>query len=102
MFYQVHPVQTNPPNEALCQTLNLTDRRKGDEVKFMPRPYAAGDMDCYRVGSLVNNARNDSPDCLTPARAQNLISDGLPLSNRPSYSHASCVVVTPPLARWTN
>ena len=25
------------------------------------------DMDCYRVSPLVNNARNDSPECLKPA-----------------------------------
>ena len=27
--------------------------------------YPAEDMDCYRVSKLVNNARNDSPDCIT-------------------------------------
>ena len=45
----------------------IDDRRKGDEVKFMLRPFEAGDMDCYRVSPLVNNARNDSPGCLRPA-----------------------------------
>jgi hypothetical protein len=67
MFYQVHLVQTNPSNEPLCQALNLADRRNGKDVKFMLRPYAAEDMDCYRVSPLVNNARNDTPECLTPA-----------------------------------
>ena len=53
----------------------IDDRRNGEAVKFMLRPFEAGDMDCYRVSPPVDNARNDSPDCLTPAQAQNLISD---------------------------
>jgi putative SOS response-associated peptidase YedK len=36
-------------------------------LKTLLRPYPADDMDCVRVSPLVNNARNDSPDCLTPA-----------------------------------
>ena len=27
----------------------------------------AEDMDCYRVSPLVNNAKNDTPECLKPA-----------------------------------
>jgi hypothetical protein len=27
--------------------------------------HPAEDMDCYRVSKLANNARNDSPDCIT-------------------------------------
>jgi putative SOS response-associated peptidase YedK len=45
----------------------IDDRRNGEAVKFMLRPFEAGDMDCYRVSPLVNNARNDSPECLKPA-----------------------------------
>jgi putative SOS response-associated peptidase YedK len=44
----------------------IDDRRNGDAVKFMLRPFDAGDMDCYRVSPLVNNAKNDSPECLKP------------------------------------
>ena len=33
----------------------------------MLRPYPAEDMDCYPVSSLVNNAKNDSLECLKPA-----------------------------------
>jgi putative SOS response-associated peptidase YedK len=45
----------------------IDDRRRGEDVKFLLRPFDAEDMDCYRVSPLVNNAMNDSPDCLTPA-----------------------------------
>jgi hypothetical protein len=38
----------------------IDDRRNGDAVKFMLRPFDAEDMDCYRVSPLVNNAKNDS------------------------------------------
>jgi putative SOS response-associated peptidase YedK len=42
-------------------------RYDGNSVKFLLRPYPAEEMDCYRVSKLVNNARNDSPDCIKPA-----------------------------------
>ena len=29
--------------------------------------FEAADMDCYRVSPLVNDAKNDSPECLAPA-----------------------------------
>jgi putative SOS response-associated peptidase YedK len=29
--------------------------------------HPAEDMDCYRVSKLVNNARNDSPECIKAA-----------------------------------
>ena len=45
----------------------IDDRRNGAAVKFMLRPFEAGDMACYRVSPLVNNAKNDLPECLTPA-----------------------------------
>jgi putative SOS response-associated peptidase YedK len=45
----------------------IDDRRRGEDVKFLLRPFDAEDMDCYRGSLLVNNAMNDSPDCLTPA-----------------------------------
>jgi putative SOS response-associated peptidase YedK len=45
----------------------IDERRAGEAVKFMLRPYPAEDMDCYRVSKLVNNAKNDSPDCIKPA-----------------------------------
>ncbi len=33
-------------------------------LKTLLRPYPAEDMACYRVSKLVNNAKNDNPDCL--------------------------------------
>ena len=45
----------------------IDERRDGEAVKSLLRPYPAEDMDCYRVSKLVNNARNDSPDCIKPA-----------------------------------
>jgi putative SOS response-associated peptidase YedK len=45
----------------------IDDRRRGEDVKYLLRQFDSGDMDCYRVSPLVNNAKNDSPECLTPA-----------------------------------
>jgi len=45
----------------------IDDRRNGKDVNYLLRPFHAEDMDCYRVSPLVNNARNDSPECLKPA-----------------------------------
>jgi putative SOS response-associated peptidase YedK len=39
----------------------------GEAVKFMLRPFEAGDMDCYRVSPLLNSATNDGPECIAPA-----------------------------------
>jgi putative SOS response-associated peptidase YedK len=36
-------------------------------IRAMLHPYPAEEMDCYRVSKLVNNAKNDSPECLKPA-----------------------------------
>jgi putative SOS response-associated peptidase YedK len=44
----------------------IDDRRNGREVTYLLRPFHAEDTDCYRVSPLVNNARNDSPECLKP------------------------------------
>jgi putative SOS response-associated peptidase YedK len=33
-------------------------------LKTLLRPFPADDMDCRRASPLVNNARNDSPECL--------------------------------------
>lgn len=35
-------------------------------LKTLLRPYPAEDMACVRVSKLMNNARHDSPDCLSP------------------------------------
>jgi hypothetical protein len=40
------------------------ERYKGKDVEHLLRPYPAEEMDCYRVSPLVNNVRNDSPECL--------------------------------------
>jgi putative SOS response-associated peptidase YedK len=32
------------------------------------RPYVADAMRAYPVGALVNNPRNDGPECLAPMR----------------------------------
>ena len=36
-------------------------------LKTLLRPYPAEDMECQLVSKLVNNAKNDSPECLTPS-----------------------------------
>jgi putative SOS response-associated peptidase YedK len=45
----------------------IDERYNGEFVKSLLRPYPGEDMDCYRVSPLVNNAKNDSPECLKPA-----------------------------------
>lgn len=36
-------------------------------LKTLLRPYPAEDMDCCRVSTLVNSAKNDVPECLLPS-----------------------------------
>jgi putative SOS response-associated peptidase YedK len=45
----------------------LDEDGKSDFLKGLLGPYPAEGMDCYRVSPLVNNAKNDSPECLKPA-----------------------------------
>jgi putative SOS response-associated peptidase YedK len=45
----------------------IDNRRNGNDVKHLLRPFHAEKMDCYRVSPLVNNAKNDSAECLKPA-----------------------------------
>ena len=42
------------------------DRFEPQFLKTLLRPYPAEDMDCYRVSKLVNNAKNDSAECISP------------------------------------
>jgi len=44
----------------------IDDRQNGDYVKSLLRPYFAEDMDCCRVSPLINNAKNDTPECIRP------------------------------------
>ena len=37
------------------------------ELAPLLRPYPADAMRAYPVGTLVNNPRNDGPECLAPA-----------------------------------
>jgi putative SOS response-associated peptidase YedK len=43
------------------------ERFEPEFLKTLLRPYSAEDMACYRVSKLVNNAKNDTADCLQPA-----------------------------------
>jgi putative SOS response-associated peptidase YedK len=45
-----------------------TDRFKVEFVRSLLRPYPPEEMESLRVSSLVNSARNDSPECLKPAQ----------------------------------
>lgn len=45
----------------------LDERRNGEDVKALIRPYAAEDMACCRVSAIVNSPRNESPECILPA-----------------------------------
>jgi len=44
----------------------IDERRRGDDLKILLRPFPPEAMDCHRVSSLVNNAKNDGPECIKP------------------------------------
>ncbi|ASC72452.1 Putative SOS response-associated peptidase YoqW [Halomicronema hongdechloris C2206] len=39
-------------------------------LQEMLHPYGAAAMECYPISTLVNNPRNDSPECMAPLREQ--------------------------------
>jgi len=41
----------------------------GRELQVLLTPYDHGDLELYEVGRFVNNAANDSPDCIVPFAA---------------------------------
>lgn len=44
----------------------IDEHRKGEDLKSLLRPYPEEDMECYRVSKLVNNPKNDGPECIKP------------------------------------
>ena len=42
----------------------VPDRFESQFLKTLLKPYPAGDMDCYRVSGVVNDARYDGPKCV--------------------------------------
>lgn len=44
----------------------IDEERKGKDLQVLLRPYPAEDMDCCKVSTIVNNAKNDSPECVKP------------------------------------
>jgi putative SOS response-associated peptidase YedK len=57
------PVILHPEEYYLWLDRDITDPEK---LKSLYQPYPADLLDFYRVSSLVNNPRNDSPDCILP------------------------------------
>lgn len=53
------------PREAYAQWLDPAEQ-KPDQLQELLRPYPAEQMMAYPVSTLVNNPRNDSPDCISP------------------------------------
>ena len=43
-----------------------TDERRGDLRFDLLRPFPAGEMDSYKVSTLVNSPKNDSPELIRP------------------------------------
>jgi len=43
----------------------LESKFEPEFLKTLLRPFPAEIMQCSRVSALVNNARNDGPECLT-------------------------------------
>ena len=39
-----------------------------NKIKNLLRPFPASEMDSYKVSSLVNKVKNDSPDCVKPSK----------------------------------
>lgn len=44
----------------------IDERRKGEDLKILLRPFRPEAMDCHRVSPLVNNVKNDGPECIKP------------------------------------
>jgi putative SOS response-associated peptidase YedK len=76
---------TTAPNEILAAIHNrmpvILDRSahsvwldpresRADRVTELLGPYPAGEMEAYPVSPLVNNPRNDVPECVVPAAAR--------------------------------
>jgi len=55
------------PPEAYGPWLDAANDR--DSLLSLLRPYPVEPMAFYRVGSAVNNARNDKPDCIVPVKS---------------------------------
>jgi putative SOS response-associated peptidase YedK len=78
-----YTIVTTEPNELLARIHNRMPvmLKDDDALKWLNvdaemkhalsllKPYPAELMDGYDVSKLVNNPRNDSPDCVTPATA---------------------------------
>jgi putative SOS response-associated peptidase YedK len=54
------------PREAYEQWLDPGKQSPG-QLDCWLKPYPASQMTAYPVSTLVNNPRNDSPDCIVPA-----------------------------------
>ena len=46
----------------------LENKFEPEFLKTLLRPYPAEMMECSRVSSVVNNAKNDGPECVEPRR----------------------------------
>ena len=57
------PVILAPEAEAMWLDPTLTDTA---ELRELLVPYPASEMKAYEVSTLVNSARNESPDCVQP------------------------------------
>jgi putative SOS response-associated peptidase YedK len=53
------------PPEAYTQWLDPAERGP-DQLSGLLKPYSAEQMAAYQVSKMVNNPRNDTPDCITP------------------------------------
>ena len=44
-----------------------------DTLQFLLVPYPAAEMSFFPVSTLVNNARNETPDCVKPVKEQEML-----------------------------
>lgn len=58
------PVILKPEDEALWMDSNLHNQ---DRLEQMLKPYPADAMELYKVSSVVNSWKIDSPECISPA-----------------------------------
>ena len=59
------------PYEAEAAWLNLEVEGPGELLPLL-KPFPAASMQAYRVSSLVNSAKNDTPECVAPAEPGHL------------------------------
>jgi len=54
------------PSQSYAQWLSLGEQDPASLAALL-EPYPGGDMEGYEVSTLVNDPKNDRPECIVPA-----------------------------------